>query len=229
MTTGGDLAGFPRSARARSTGVGALSTPGQRCSHSRLKLSGCRLPLLSGQSCTPASHPTSGAADDEASKDLLTFTRPVFPSPVAPGWSGDPWAFPLKLPTPPSPATPVEVGTGPEHWPGTTPSTSVDPPICESTHTVRPRVARFTPAQQGVCWSACGVSAQSCHDRAGRSLRSRSRTRFPVAVRRHPGTATSIHVAAQGGLQTAISIHVAALGPGTDARACWPANAVQSV
>jgi hypothetical protein len=95
--------------------------------------SACRFSAASPP--TPALHPISGASDADASEDSLTFPRPVFPSPVAPGWSGDPWAFPLgfslRLPTPPLPATPVKVGTGSEHWPGTTPSTSVDPPLCE--------------------------------------------------------------------------------------------------
>jgi hypothetical protein len=40
-------------------GVGALSIPGRRCSHDQHRITGRRLPLPSGQSCTPcpASHP----------------------------------------------------------------------------------------------------------------------------------------------------------------------------
>ena len=43
------------------------------------------------------------------------------------------------------PTTHVGVGTGHEHGPETTPSTSTDPPICVFSRNVRPRVASFPP------------------------------------------------------------------------------------
>src|SRR5215211_2024098 len=49
--------------------------------------------------------------------------------------------FSPELRTPPLPATHVRAGTGHGHWPGTTPSTSIEPPIGAFTHLVRPRVA----------------------------------------------------------------------------------------
>jgi len=94
----------------------------------------------------------------------FTYVHPSgLPLACDPRMERGPLGFSLKLPTPPLPATPVEVGTGPEHWPGTTPSTStsVDPPIWESTHTVRPRVARFAPARRGVWWSILGCGFRS--------------------------------------------------------------------
>jgi hypothetical protein len=50
-------------------------------------------------------------------KVSLALTRPAFPLPVAPVWSGRPWAFPPMLRTSPLPATHVGVGTDPEHFP----------------------------------------------------------------------------------------------------------------
>ena len=54
-----------------------------------------RLPLPSGQSLHPAatSH-RRGSRLRGINGGSLTFTRPVFPSPVAPGWNGSPWASP---------------------------------------------------------------------------------------------------------------------------------------
>ena len=40
----------------------------------------------------PLQHPIGGGWDHEAYEDSLAFTRPVFPSPVVPGWNGDPSA-----------------------------------------------------------------------------------------------------------------------------------------
>ena len=40
----------------------------------------------------PLQHPIGEGWDHEAYEDSLAFTRPVFPSPVVPGWNGDPSA-----------------------------------------------------------------------------------------------------------------------------------------
>ncbi len=42
----------------------------------------------------PDRRPTTGASSNEASPRVQSFTRPAFPSPVAPGWNGSPWASP---------------------------------------------------------------------------------------------------------------------------------------
>jgi hypothetical protein len=99
---------------------------GRRCSPGSSRLLGRRLPLHSGQSLHPAttSHPTRYRFTRHQ-RGFKQFTRPVFPSPVAPRWNGSPWALPrASNPTGSSPATHVGVGTGHEHGPGTTRSTS---------------------------------------------------------------------------------------------------------
>ena len=73
-----------------------------------------RLPLHSGQSLHPAttSHP-AGPHITRHQRGFKQFTRPVFPSPVAPGWNRSPWAFPrASNPAGSAPTTHVEVGTG---------------------------------------------------------------------------------------------------------------------
>jgi hypothetical protein len=94
------------------TGEGALCTPGRRCSHDRLLVTGrrCRSPAAS-----PAPSTTShlrGFRCRGINESSLALTRPVFSLPVAPGWSGNPWAYPLVLRTPPLPATHARGGDG---------------------------------------------------------------------------------------------------------------------
>ena len=48
-----------------------------------------------------------GSPSRAINKGLLTFTRPVFPSPTQPGWNQPRFGFPPELRTPPSPATHV--------------------------------------------------------------------------------------------------------------------------
>ena len=85
--------------------------------------------ITSGPSLRPAttSHPARLALTRHQ-QSFTRFTRPVFPSPVAPGWNGRPRASP-ELRTPPLLATHVGVGTSHEHEPGTMRPTSADPPI----------------------------------------------------------------------------------------------------
>ena len=121
---------------------------GRRCSCDRQPFFGRRLPHHNGKVPVPQScFHRLGFNITRHHRGFTAFTRPVFPWPVAPGWNGHPWAFPPELHTSLLPATHVGVGTGVEHTPGTTQSTtSVDPPFCESSRNVRPRVAR------GSCW-----------------------------------------------------------------------------
>jgi hypothetical protein len=86
------LSGFPRSAHVRNDRGGCLFTPGQRCRPGHRDLHDRRLPLHSGQPLPPLQHPIGEGWDHEAYEDSLAFTRPVFPSPVVPGWNGDPSA-----------------------------------------------------------------------------------------------------------------------------------------
>ena len=127
-----------------AAGVGALYTPGTvvltRPTNSP------RPPPAASQRhcpCTPVLLPSSEAPSNEASLRVYCIHPPGLPRPVAPGRNRHPWALPPELQTPPLLATHVRVGTGIEHWPGATPSTSfVDPPFCEPTRNVRLRVAR---------------------------------------------------------------------------------------
>jgi len=101
-------------------------------------------PAASQRQCpyTPAEHPPSGAQLDEASLRVHCIHPSGLPLACGPRMERAPLGFLPELRTPPLPATHVRVGTGLEHWPGTTQSTSsVDPPSYESTRIVRPRVA----------------------------------------------------------------------------------------
>ena len=131
-----------------ATGLGALSTPGTVVLMRPTAFLRSPPAVLQRQNpYTPVLLPSSGLNITRHHRGFTAFTRPVFPWPVVPGWNGNPWAFPPELHTPLLPATHVGVGTGVEHTPGTTQSTtSVDPPFCESSRNVRPRVA------QGSCW-----------------------------------------------------------------------------
>jgi hypothetical protein len=68
---------------------------GRRCSPGRPFVSDRRLPLPSGQSPHPAT--ASHRARPQITRHqrrFKRFTRPAFPSPVAPGWNGRPSASP---------------------------------------------------------------------------------------------------------------------------------------
>jgi hypothetical protein len=98
--------------------VGASFTPGRRCPPDQRSLSGRRLPLPNGQPYTPLKPPTSGVADNGAYKDSLTFTRPAFPLPVAPGWNGNASAFTLGFAPRGYPQRTPGRGRSLGHWTG---------------------------------------------------------------------------------------------------------------
>jgi hypothetical protein len=126
-----------------ATGEGALSTP-RTAVLTRPTASLRSPPAASQRQCpyTPAEHPSSGAQLDEASLRVHCIHPSGLPLACGPRMERAPLGFSPELRTPPLPATHVRVGTGLEHWPGTTQSTSsVDPPSYESTRIVRPRVA----------------------------------------------------------------------------------------
>ena len=99
-----------------TTGLGAFSTPGWRCLPDQPGFADRRLPLLNGQPCAPLKPPTCGAADNEAYEDSLAFTRPVFPSPVVPGWNRDASAFTLGFAPRGHPQRTPERGRPTRHW-----------------------------------------------------------------------------------------------------------------
>jgi len=116
---------------------------GRRCSHGWLRISSRRLPHPSGNVPTPRCCFHLPRFDVTRHHRGFTCVHPSgLPLACSPRMERGPLGFSPELRTPPLPATHVRVGTGLEHWPGTTQSTSsVDPPFCESTRNVRPRVA----------------------------------------------------------------------------------------
>jgi len=151
-----------------TTGVGAPYTPGTVVS-SRLKArystGTCRFPAAS-----PFIPLASHRRDSNVTRHRRRFTR-VHPSglPLAcdPRMGRGSLGFFPELRTPPLPATHVRAGTGHGHWPGTTPSTSVEPPISASTHLVRPRVApsrrsRSARSLRSTAWASNAERRAAC-------------------------------------------------------------------
>jgi hypothetical protein len=69
---------------------------GRRCSPGLATITSPRLSHLSDASLRPATttHLSETLLHETSTKGSNDFTRPVFPSPVAPGWNGSPWALP---------------------------------------------------------------------------------------------------------------------------------------
>lgn len=107
--------GLSRSTRPRPDREGRSLYPGARCSHDWLLVTSRRRRNHSGSPALSITSHLRGFRSRGINESSLALTRPIFPLPVAPGWSGRPWAFPLMLRTPPLPATHVRVGTGHEH------------------------------------------------------------------------------------------------------------------
>jgi hypothetical protein len=80
--------------------------------------------------------PPCGGWDYEAYEDSLTFTRPVFPLPAAPGWNENGFGFFPGLCTPQLPMTHTEAGTALLTLDRVTPS-PMEPPNGVTTHHVR--------------------------------------------------------------------------------------------
>jgi hypothetical protein len=88
-------AGFPRSTRVRYDRGGCPLNSGTAML-SRLTMGLQPAPAASQR---PVLHPTGtihrrGSRSRGIIRGSLTFTRPVFPLPVTPGWNRDPWASP---------------------------------------------------------------------------------------------------------------------------------------
>ena len=127
-SSGADPSGFSMF-RTHETrlGPGALCTPGTTAPTRPGTIPSRRPPPSSGRSLSPRHHDPS--RDVQLTRHLQEFTgvhpRPAFPSPVAPGRIGDPWAFP-RAPHPPAQETGTHVaaGTGLTALTRTTSSTS---------------------------------------------------------------------------------------------------------
>ena len=88
------LTGLPRSTRTSCDRIGCLLYPEDGDAHPtdlHSPAGACRFPATSPY--TPLLHPTwRGRLFTRHQRRFTRFTRPVFPSPVAPGWNGRPWA-----------------------------------------------------------------------------------------------------------------------------------------
>jgi hypothetical protein len=121
MTTSRTLTGFPRSPCTRHDRGGCPLNPGASGVHT----TGKKSPIAAYRSSTarpytPVFIPSPGAHNNEASTGVQ-FRSPVRPSPhLRPRMERERFGFSLELRTPQLPATHVKVGTGLEHWPGTT-------------------------------------------------------------------------------------------------------------
>jgi hypothetical protein len=106
--------GLPRSARMSCGRGGCPLYPGDCGARTAGRSSpAAARRLAAARPCTPVQQPTTGGFLSRGIiKGSRSFTRPAFPSPVAPGWSGSPWALSPGLHTPPSPAAHAGVGTG---------------------------------------------------------------------------------------------------------------------
>jgi hypothetical protein len=138
------LTGLPRSARTSYGRGGCLLYPEDGDAHpvdSSSPAGACRFPAASPY--TPLQHPISGASDNEASTKVQAIHPSGLPLACGSRMERAPLGFSPELRTPPTqePTTHVRVGTGLEHKPGTTLTTSAGPPIRASTRNVRPRVA----------------------------------------------------------------------------------------
>ena len=125
--------------RTRETrpGPGALYTPGTAVpARPRVHpvTAACR--LAAAGPCHPGASNPSRDVSLTRHQQGFTGVRPSrpFPSPVAPGRNGDPWALPrASHPAEQDPAAHAGAGTGLRHWPGVTSSPSQRPP---STHSL---------------------------------------------------------------------------------------------
>jgi hypothetical protein len=90
--------GLPRSARMSCGRGGCPLYPGDcgaRTAGRSSPAAACR--LAAARPCAPVQRPTTGGFLSRGIiKGSRSFTRPAFPSPVAPGWSGSPWAYPPR-------------------------------------------------------------------------------------------------------------------------------------
>lgn len=135
--------GFPRSTQLRYDRGGRPLYPGDGgVLPVGGSLSDRHPPLLSGQPLHSAEDSVWRSPNVTRHHQGFTCVHPSgLPLACGPRTDREPLGVFFELRTPPLPVTHVEAGTGLGHWPGSTPSTSVEPPIGATTQTVRPRVA----------------------------------------------------------------------------------------
>jgi hypothetical protein len=108
-----------------ATGLGALSTPGTAVlTRPTAFLRPPPAVFQRQRPCTSVGHPSSEAKHHEASLRVHCIHPSGLPLACSPRMEREPLDFSPELRTPPLPAAHVRVGTGLEHWPGTTQSTS---------------------------------------------------------------------------------------------------------
>ena len=88
--------GFPRFARSSCDRGGCSLYPGDDGAHPDWPRSPARICRFStARPCTPPQPPSNARLRmTRHQRGFKQFTRPVFPSPVAPGWNASPWALP---------------------------------------------------------------------------------------------------------------------------------------
>ncbi len=121
------------------------SPRGRRCSSRPEGVPGRRLPLPNGQSLHPRHQQSVGEARlTRHQRGFKQFSRPVFPSPGAPGQNGNPLSFPPSF-APRRPRAGQRTsrwGQAIEHGPGLHAQHHISRPSDRAlTHYVRPRVA----------------------------------------------------------------------------------------
>jgi hypothetical protein len=139
--------GFPRSTCARPGRGGCRLYPeARRCPYDRSGAPDRRLPHPSGQPYTPVTIHPPEAHSDETYSGSLTFTRPAFPSPAAPGWIEDRFGFPgASHPTVTSDARPSR-GRAQDTHPGYVTDTTADLQLnAPLTHATSCRTTRVVP------------------------------------------------------------------------------------
>ena len=90
----------------------------------------------------PLLPPIGGNLDDEASTRIHVLHPSGLPQPVILGWNADPWAYSSGFAPRSYPRRTPRRGRSLRTGPGTTSSTSVEPPPMSTTQLMRPRVAR---------------------------------------------------------------------------------------
>ena len=124
--------------------------------------------------------PSAGACTTRHHRGFTCIHPSGLPRPVTPGWDEGPWAFDLRLRTPRLPATHAEAGTGPAHWPGTTPRHQSSLP--GGIHS-----SQATSRRNGSMQQSPGVHRPSQLPRGARPAAGQSRAAGQRASRYHQG------------------------------------------
>jgi hypothetical protein len=122
LSPGPDPIGVPRSTRTRHDRVGCPLNPGDGgalTTDAENPVAACRIPAACPCTPAPASH-RLGLNVTGRHRGFTCVHPSGLPLACSPRMEQGPLGFSPGLRTPPSPATHARVGTGHEHWPGTT-------------------------------------------------------------------------------------------------------------